>query len=526
MKERLVADWLTKAGERGGLDVAFCQVLLAQGCKILRAGHSPTELGKDITAITRNRELHAYQIKSGDIGLKEFEQIQPQVINLVEADILHPSVRRGSKHRPFLVTSGNFSEPVETTVQGLNDSWKRRGHQPLTLIRGTELLPDFMELAGDFWPVEPPEVRSFLTLYLTEGRGDLDHKGFAAFLRRLLPDKQLTKPVTARRIAAAGLFASYLLEAFNRQGDHWSSFCGWIITAAHQAWAAEIYQLPPKAWQSSFLLTRTAALSALERLSDETLGPDGLRPREPEFDDYTRMRNTIASSAVASWHLMKRRDGQHPASGDIAFPLISRLARDGRFYFWGESALPNFLAIFWMLEHHGQNWFGEELLLQIINALTKQNQKLSDDPLQGPEISPDKCFSSILEKLRNPKPRRGRRAPVSWSLESLVQLLAIRMRRQALKARWWNITQVEMASFKPTRNADTLLWNCDEGEEMERLPGKPQKWGELTAAAKSNDISVLPRILQDDPDFALMFILAYPHRASTTLVKALDKIYG
>src|ERR1039457_660977 len=102
MKERLVADWLTKAGERGGLDVAFCQVLLAQGCKILRAGHSPTELGKDITAIARNRELRAYQIKSGDIGLKEFEQIQPQVTNLVEADILHPSVRRSSKHRPFL----------------------------------------------------------------------------------------------------------------------------------------------------------------------------------------------------------------------------------------------------------------------------------------------------------------------------------------------------------------------------------------------------------------------------------------
>lgn len=526
MKERLVADWLTKAGERGGLNVAFCQVLLAQGCKILRAGHSPTELGKDITAIARNRELRAYQIKSGDIGLKEFEQIQPQVTNLVEADILHPSVRRGSKHRPFLVTTGNFSEPVETTVQGLNDSWKRRGHQPLTLIRGTELLPDFMSLAGDFWPVEPPEVRSFLTLYLAEGKGDLDHKGFAEFLRRLLPDQKLSKPVTARRIAAAGLFASYLLEPFNRQGDHWSAFCGWIITAAHQAWAAEIYQLPQKAWQSSFLLTRTAALAALERLSDETLAPHGLRPREPELDDYTRMRNTIALSAVAAWHLMKRRIGENPPSADIAFPLIPRLVREGRFWFWGESALPNFLSIFWLLEHSGQNWIGEELLLHIINALTRENQKLSNDPLQGPEILPDEFFSSFLKKLRHPKPSRGRRAPVSWSLESLVQLLAIRMRRQALKARWWNITHVEMASFKPTRIADALLWHCDSGEEMERLPRKPQSWGELTAAAKANDITTLPKILQDDPDFALMFMLAYPHRASTTLVKALDTWFG
>jgi hypothetical protein len=217
MKERLVADWLTKAGERGGLDLAFCQILLARGCKILRAGHSPTEAGKDIIAITHKRQLEAYQVKCGDIDLKAFQEIQPQITNLVEAGILHPSVRGGSKHRPFLVTTGTFKLPVEQTVQGLNNSWRRRGFEPLTLVCGTQLLPEFMALASDFWPVEPPEVRSFLTLYLATGKGDLDHKAFAEFLRRLLPDHGLSKPVATRRIAAAGLFASYLLECFHRQ---------------------------------------------------------------------------------------------------------------------------------------------------------------------------------------------------------------------------------------------------------------------------------------------------------------------
>jgi hypothetical protein len=85
MKERLIADWLTKAGERGGLDVVFCQILLSDGCKILRAGHSPTEAGKDIIALSRKGELQAYQVKSGNIDLKTFGQIQPQITNLVEA---------------------------------------------------------------------------------------------------------------------------------------------------------------------------------------------------------------------------------------------------------------------------------------------------------------------------------------------------------------------------------------------------------------------------------------------------------
>src|SRR5260370_830320 len=131
-------------------------------------------------------------------------------------------------------------------------------------------------------------------------------RSFSEFLRRLLPEGKISKPAVARRIAAAGVFASYLLESFHHQGDHWSAFRGWVITAAHQAWAAENFKLEANAWHPSFWLTRTAAFASLEILATETLSPHALVPREPEIDDYTRMRNTVAGSAVAAWHLIKR----------------------------------------------------------------------------------------------------------------------------------------------------------------------------------------------------------------------------
>jgi hypothetical protein len=526
MKERLVADWLSKAGERGGLDVAFCQILLARGCKILRAGHSPTEAGKDIIAITAANQLQAYQVKSGNLGLKDFEEIQPQITNLVEAAILHPSVRRGSKHRPFLGTTGIFTTPVEETVRGLNDLWQRRGYGRLTLIRGTELQPEFMKLAADFWPVEPVEVREFLSLYLAEGRGDLDHDGLAQLLRRLFPETGISKPIAARRIAAAALFASYVIEPFHCKEDHWSAFCGWTLTAAHQAWAVAIHNLPAKFWQSSFNLAKTAALSSLKLLSCEALAPQALVPRDVELDDYTRMRNTVTASAVAAWHLVQRRAGISLPSEAQAGALIHRLVRKNRFVFWGESALPNYLTIAWYLENSGQSRMGEDLLVSVLNLITRRNHRLSDAPLRGPEELPDDVFAESLKKLRSPELPRGRRAPVSWSLESLLHLLAIRMRRQALKARWWDITRVEMASFRPDRPADALLWRCNAGEEMERLPGKPQSWRELTASARASNLSEIPEILRNDPEFALMFMLACPHRASTTLVKTIDKWFA
>jgi len=73
---------------------------------------------------------------------------------------------------------------------------------------------------------------------------------------------------------------------------------------------------------------------------------------------------------------------------------------------------------------------------------------------------------------------------------------------------------------------DVLLWHCEQGEEMTRKAGKPQSWKELLDAARADDISALPNALRDDPDFALMFALAYPHRASLALIKALDTWFG
>jgi hypothetical protein len=522
MKERLIADWLTKAGERGGLDVVFCQILLSDGCKILRAGHSPTEAGKDIIALSRKGELRAYQVKSGNIDLKTFGQIQPQITNLVEAAVSHPNVRDGLKHRPYLVTTGAFSEPVQRLVQDLNNSWRKRKFKPLTLIGGSDLQPDLMKLAADFWPIEPPDIRSFLTLYLAEGIGDFDSVSFAEFLKRLFPEQGLSKTSVSRRIAAAGIFASYLLESFNLKTDHWSTFRGWTLTAAHQAWAAETYDLPSAAWESSFALTKAAAAASLKRLCEETLAERGLLPQGTELDEYTRARNTIAASAVAAWHLIQLRHNFRPATTDLAVSLVDRLVRKERLWFWGESAIPNILAVAWLLDRSGQTLLGERVLLEIIGGLAKRNQQLSANAFPSPHESPDDVLTGMFQQFP-PKQRKPTQiAPASWSIEPLIHLLARRLRRQALASQWSEITRVDMATFSPARSADMLLWRCRTGEEATRLAGKPQSWRDLLVASRTNQLSELPSILRNDPDFSLMFMLSYPHRANRTLVKALD----
>lgn len=528
MKERLVADWLTKAGERGGIDVAFCQVLLAQGCRILRFGHSSTEAGKDIIAIDRDQKLRAYQVKAGAIDLEKFNAQLPQVTMLVEAAVSHPNVLSTERHLPFFVTSGALSEPVQLLVRSLNDSWQRRGFEPLTLVGGPQLHAEFMDLSNDFWPVEPPEVRDFLSLYLAEGKGDLNRKGIAAFFRSTLDEKgSYSKTVVSRRIAAAGLFASYLLEPFYREADYWSCFCGWTIVAAHQARAAELHALPNAMWKGSFEVTKGAAITALEQLSTETLRPNSLRPSGFELDDYTCIRNTTAASAVAAYHLIQRGNDICAGSRESAAELVVRLEREERFLFWGESASPHFLALIWFLERIGAADRARDVLLRLIGALAVRNTKLSDDPLDGPEVSPDEVLARLFRLPREEEqPRRGRRAVASWSMESFIHLAARRGLRDGLVEQWSRITRVDMASFLVRCPYDLLLWDGAEGEEATRIAGKPQRWSELLADANSRDSASLPLTLQEDPDFALIFALAYPHRNSLQLVKALDEWFG
>lgn len=72
MRERIVEDWLTRINERG-YQAAFGQILAAAGDKVLRISHGPYEHGKDVLTLTPAGEVHAYQLKDGDIGLKEWE---------------------------------------------------------------------------------------------------------------------------------------------------------------------------------------------------------------------------------------------------------------------------------------------------------------------------------------------------------------------------------------------------------------------------------------------------------------------
>lgn len=136
MKEKLVEEWLIRARERGGIDLALAQWLISQGHEILWRGHSRTEFGKDLISIGADGEFHAFQTKDEEIDLAEWRRIRDQIIELVEVPAVHPRIPHGSPHVPHLVTSGLIKEEVSLQVRTMNEGWAFEAYQPWILSAG------------------------------------------------------------------------------------------------------------------------------------------------------------------------------------------------------------------------------------------------------------------------------------------------------------------------------------------------------------------------------------------------------
>jgi len=110
---KAIEDWLANVSERT-FEVPFVQLLMVEGYKVVHLAkpHGPMEQGKDILAIAPDGVPCAFQLKQGDLTLKNWrdpeEPLKGQVEDMLDIPIQHPSIPAGLSHRSFLVTTGNL----------------------------------------------------------------------------------------------------------------------------------------------------------------------------------------------------------------------------------------------------------------------------------------------------------------------------------------------------------------------------------------------------------------------------------
>jgi hypothetical protein len=519
MIARAIENWLTRADERG-FQLPYCQLLCRQGYRTLHVStHGPFEQGKDIIAVDSSGRPCGFQLKAGDIDLNRWrDEVWPEVEELLNIPIRHPSVSGSSPHRSILVVTGAFTDPVRVQIDDRNRDRVAKGFEPLETIVKGQLLTDFVAAAEEVLPREAEDLHRLLDLYIRDGRDPFPKKDFAALLASLGPLAQKSPAATARFAASVAIIAAYLVAPYERRLNWWAAADGWICTMIHLLALAEANGATAELG-TSIELSMLAVDRALEELAKEAYAsPDLLQPGSFFDGFFVTLRATILAGYLSAWRLVRLLQGASDWRTAEHGAFLARSAADHELF--SEGAVPLRLAVFWYLHHSDQRAEARALLGTLLGTLTAC-QRSDAAALLKPYYEHETVARLRLEILEEPIYETFRGS--SFALASLVQLAARHELRAELEKIWRPLSHLHLTEFHPAESWQHFLYRSPKGRETSILLNETQSWKELMAEANAVDHASVPLVLQAHPECLPYLLVAFPHRLTQQLTKFLDE---
>jgi len=520
--DRVIENWLTSTNERQ-YQLPFCQVLAAEGETILYIStHGPFEKGKDIITRTASGEIRAYQLKAGDIGLGTWREIYGEIVNLVELAIEIPGNPPITDFTPYLVTNGELTAPVIEQVRVVNLTWKSRGiDKELVPIQKGELFDRFRASHGAYLPQELADFRTFLELILREGAEPAEKQKAAQLIEHILPTEPQNASVLnlSRAATSIALLTAYITSPAALKSNHWCVFEYWVLAGAYILFLIEKSPSAESSCRVSFEICEMAAEGALIAIAEETKSAQHLVQGFPLVDAYTyRARVTILLGLICALDLSLQVRQRPRRLTEFASAFVDARLKEAMC--WGESAVPYFYSAMLFAEQRCNPSIAEGLGIQLIREISASNGESAEgrglpNPYYSPEASLRLAYG--IEAL-NDEQFTG----FSYSAHSLIEFLARRWRRSALRSLWFGLTRISLVEFVPASPADWFRWESSEGVLTSDLPGEPQSWESLRDSAGTVPLEGLPAAIQSRPAFAIWFVLVYPHRFTRASAKLIE----
>lgn len=532
MLSKLIESWLDSASERS-YQPAFCQMLISRGYTVIHSTrHCPIEYGKDVLAIASDGIPCAFQLKGNpgsSLTLSQYREVRPQLDEMVNQRIEHPSISPDLPHRSYLVTNGRIEEEVFQAISQANATNERDGYpnRKLETIAREQLLGWALELEESLWPSELSELRILLEIITFKGDElfpiDKFHALLASLFKLSTEDQQtIGNPEFARRLSSAALLTAVALKPFSERGNHWAVTVAWVMFAVYASGYADKYQKGTDRLIPSLKIAEEAIAVSLEALLDEASKRNG-RYWEgngvADFPIYT-WRYTLIMSIGSLYWLESERTSCWP-SPHLKASLEAMLpATQAEMRLWGEGAIPQFLLHEWYLKAAGLD-AGNQHIIGL--ARTIINKPLfcayySADEVIRHELS--LTFEAFASKIT--QDMEGQ-AKSSYFAEAMMVHLAQRNLKEACETLWRRYTHVASLAFLPAKKWMYCLSHAEEGDNHMNLPPETGQWIDLVAASESDIQKTVPTALAQRPLLLALWCLIAPPRAVTSVICHLYK---
>jgi|GEM_PF-6137393 len=489
------------------------------------ASHGPGEEGKDVIAWDPKGKATAFQLKRGKVLVGDWRTIQPQLVDLVEQPIKHPSMPSDGKHNSVFVTTGNISEGVSSRILGQNQNWHHRKFKQLRTWVGAELLVDFLDHTGSFLPQDIPDFHRLLSFMIGDGDSPLDKTAFDLLLQSILPlGENIQKPKQkdlARTISASTVIVEYAMAGFDREENYFARIEAYTMLASY-IWAAAIrWKLQERLWLPTLAMIEAALDRFVGLLAKEAFKYDAFTekdlPTEPMIGPY---RTSICAGALAAhglWCMLGGKSEWYADSERILVPTVSRFCQDLKLP--AESFVPAAFLASQFLRQRGKLSQGDKIFLSVLRQSIYGKQVKTKYPLRNPYLPVEEAMLRHLAEALGFQEREPS-DNVTHTAWPLVLIAAKRLMRQDLEHLWYPITSLEFAEVIPSRVYERFLWRTRKGKYTVRIVPRPSTWEALRKEA--NQPGRIPNPLVNFPHWLPYYLLVFPQRFNPATVLALD----
>jgi hypothetical protein len=542
--ERAIEAWTDKVSERA-YQAPFCQMLVSQGHQIVHnTRHTSLEFGKDVITRDASGTLCAYQLK-GHPGKRltksSFQEILPQLRELIFMHVTHPSVPSGTRHRAYLVTNGEVDEDAQRGLDDLKRNISDRdGAFDFEVISRGQFLAWARDLSTGLWPSELHDWNLLLELLVADGKTPLPIAKFDPLLRAvLLPGERpfddddqdggavdaesdaatshskLSATDWRRRVASAAVLTGVGLRNFELCANHAAVATGWALFASYAIAGCERAGMNPSEISGALDIAEAAIRQSLMSLAEETCSRS--LPIEAGLAEVLayHLRITLLCGYLGLLWFWLPDDKE-----DLRDNVRAFLQRHvGSCPLWGEGAVPQLLFGIWGVQDTGLGLRAEQLLIRYTTETLKRS--LGEAPaLYGPYWDPDtilKHFRARFLGLNDDPLQDEDPTGDSFFSQALLHLLVRKNLKVHCKRLWPDYTKVSLRKFDPSPVWARHLWRAREGSNHTEIPTPRQHWDDLVEEAyREGDEHV--GALAGRPFLVAAIAIMFPHRCTTATV--------
>ena len=511
--ERVVEDWLTKADERS-YQLPFASYLARSGHKVKYvSSHGALEHGKDIVSVSRDRRLHAYQLKAGNVNLNAWRNMEGEVREAATVPVEIPGMARRVPNRVFLVLSGRITDSVRNQIALINDDHETRGYAPIETIELPELVGDFTRVFESFFPAAIEPLHDLVRLYLRDGRGPQDKQTLFSVLEDVIGNPS-GPIVAARSLSNLVVAAEFAAAPYRRSGNHISIIDTWAIAACHVLRLARLFSLRPIYWKQSLEFCRQAIESAGAHLLEEAFNREHFLEGEPLLDGaFAVHRRSIVFGYIGA--IINSRCIRGTEARDDSAQLLKLLQREIPLGIWGEGAWNYHLNLALALRHTPEGDSASEVLIASwLGHVCPPKPPWPRDPYWA--LDDELSLSRQREESAHQQAERSR---ISYTAAGAVGFLTRRLLKNTLKPLWPNVSRYQLAQLVPAEPWRELDWAIAEGcLELQVLPATGS-WSQLRTQAAAQRSCLLG---EEEAWLLPYFLCTYAHRVTAALSGELD----